>query len=106
MSVKKQRMSDTNLMFYSRAGRWMKLIAPALSAVLFSLCFHPYNIWGLAFVAFVPLLLATVTSKNSLQARGNGFVFGVLFYSFTLRWFWDILPWFCILLWGILAIFT
>ncbi len=79
--------------------------APLVSAVLFAACFPPYNCWPLAFIAFVPLLLATLTAKNSLHARAIGLIFGSIFYTFTLRWLWQIFPWFCLLLWAVLALF-
>ena len=85
---------------------WLvQLTAPIISALIFAFCFPPYNIYPLAFIAFIPLLFATLTAKNSGQARIVGFVFGCLVYSFTLHWMWNIFPWFTIILWGILALF-
>ncbi|MDJ0510686.1 MAG: hypothetical protein QNJ64_15740 [Crocosphaera sp.] len=100
----------TNFIGYSsrkiKFSHWqVQLIAPILSALVFAFCFPPYNIYPLAFVAFTPLLFATLRAKNSWQARTVGFVFGFLVYSFTLHWMWNIFPWFTIILWGILALF-
>ncbi|HIK12025.1 MAG TPA: hypothetical protein IGS52_17495 [Oscillatoriaceae cyanobacterium M33_DOE_052] len=83
----------------------LRAISPLVGAVLFAACFPPYNCWPLAFIAFVPLLLATLSAKNSLQARAIGLIFGSIFYTFTLRWLWQIFPWFCLLLWAVLALF-
>ncbi|MGK7919761.1 MAG: apolipoprotein N-acyltransferase [Trichodesmium sp.] len=85
---------------------WLiQITAPIISAAIFAFCFPPYNIYPLAFFAFTPLLFATLTAKNSWQARAVGFIFGCLVYSFTLHWMWNIFPWFTIILWGILALF-
>ncbi|MGB3510167.1 MAG: nitrilase-related carbon-nitrogen hydrolase [Microcoleaceae cyanobacterium] len=86
--------------------QWLvQIAAPIISAGLFAFCFPPDNIYPLAFIAFTPLLFATLTAKNSWQARTVGFVFGCLVYSSTLRWMWNIFPWFTIILWAILALF-
>ncbi len=71
----------TNLIEYSsrkiKFSHWLvQLIAPIRSAAIFAFCFPPYNIYPLAFVAFMPLLFVTLTAKNSWQARAVGFVFG------------------------------
>lgn len=83
----------------------VQITSPIISATLFAFCFPPYNIYPLAFFAFVPLLFATLTAKNAWQARAVGFIFGCLVYSFTLHWMWNIFPWFTIILWAILALF-
>ncbi len=89
---------------------WLvQLSAPIISAALFTVCFPPFNFWPVAFFALVPCLLAILTAKNSLQARASGFAFGFLFYGFALHWLWNVFPefpWFAILLWAILALFT
>jgi apolipoprotein N-acyltransferase len=86
-------------------GEWGQLIFPIISAVLFAFCFPPYNVWQVAFIAFIPLLITTLTAKKSLLARGGGFIFGFLFYGFSLRWLWNIFPGFSILLRIALALF-
>ena len=86
-------------------GEWRQIIFPMISAILFAFCFPPYNVFPVAFIAFVPLLIATLTAKKSLHARGGGFIFGFLFYSWSLRWLWNIFPGFSILLWIAIALF-
>ncbi len=86
-------------------GEWRQVIFPIISAILFAFCFPPYNVWPIAFIAFVPLLIATLTAKKSLLARGGGFIFGFVFYSLSWRWLWNIFPGFSILLWMAIALF-
>ncbi len=64
----------------SSAGSWA-----VLSAVLLILCYPPFSIWSLAYVALVPLLLVTATS-GLWAAVGmfglTGFIFSsALFYG-------------------------
>lgn len=86
-------------------GEWGQLIWPIISALLFAFCFPPFNVWPLAFIAFIPLLIASLRAKKSFIARGGGFIFGFVFFSLTLRWLWRIFPGFSILLWVAIALF-
>lgn len=82
-----------------------QLIFPIISALLFAFCFPPDNVFPLAFIAFVPLLIASLTAKKYFMARAGGFIFGFLFYSLSLRWLWNIFPGFSVLLWIAIALF-
>jgi apolipoprotein N-acyltransferase len=56
------------------------------SGVLASLAFPPYELWPLAWVALVPLLIAL---RRTQAVRASGWLallFGIVFISLTLRW--------------------
>jgi apolipoprotein N-acyltransferase len=62
-----------------------KLILAIFSAILLILAFPPFNIWPLAFIAFVPLLhvIRTVGRREAfIYALVSGFVFflGIVFW--------------------------
>lgn len=78
---------------FSRAWPWL---AAALSGLLLALCFVPFNIGGLAFVALVPLLCAVWLKKPARRAGWYrfrlGYVTGLVFYTITFSWLSELGP--------------
>jgi apolipoprotein N-acyltransferase len=64
--------------------------AAALTGLLLALCFPPYNLGGLAFVALIPLLCAVWLSKPMKRPGWYwfrlGYVAGLVFFTMTFAW--------------------
>lgn len=71
----------------SRLWPW---IAAVLTGVLLALCFPPYNVGGLAFVALFPLMCALWVKQPPKRAGWYwfrlGYVAGFTFFSITFAW--------------------
>lgn len=80
-------MAETpqNLVSLHRAEWFWHLLAAVVSAVLLALAFPPVGWWPLAWIAFVPLLLMP-TPRSLVQRFVTGYLFGYLFYAFSLQW--------------------
>ncbi|MBI5699605.1 apolipoprotein N-acyltransferase [Candidatus Saganbacteria bacterium] len=63
-----------------------------LSGILLALCFPKFNLWPLAFVALVPLLVEIQQKKTPREAAVSGFVFGLVFFGINLFWVNTLIP--------------
>jgi apolipoprotein N-acyltransferase len=88
-----------------RPSNLLRLGLTALSATLLALCFEPFAVAPLAWVALVPLLVALWGASPSLT-RGLAFLFGMAFYGLTVHWLFVIFGTAAIALIGILAATT
>lgn len=71
------------MIFFQRHAEKLCLF---LSAGLLILAHPPYDLWPLAWMAFVPFL-DCLDGKGLKQAFRSGYLLGLLFYSATLFWF-------------------
>ncbi len=61
------------------------LILPFITAVLLSLSLSSFNLWFLAWLGFIPLLIA-LENKTLRQSFIISYICGILFWSFTVYW--------------------
>lgn len=64
-----------------------RLAAPVATGALAALAFPPFDLWPVALVAPVPLLLAWQGS-GPRRAAADGFVAGVVFFGIVIVWTW------------------
>lgn len=64
----------------------VSLILSLTGGALLSLAFAPWNLGFIAWLAFVPLLLALEREKKLARASACGFFFGLAFFLIDLRW--------------------
>lgn len=62
----------------------------AISGILLVLCFPPFSISYLGWGALIPLFYAVNRSKSTHQAANLGGLTGLIFYSISFRWFFNI----------------
>ncbi len=78
---------------FSKLWPWL---CAALSGLLMALCFAPFNIGGLAFVALGPLLCAIWLKVPARRAGwyrlGLGYVAGLVFFTVTFSWLSELGP--------------
>ena len=84
---------------------WFRFFLAILSAVLLILSFPPFNYGILAWVALVPLLVATLSTPSLKLATGLGAITGVIFYSISLHFFWPVFGLMGLLLGNIMTVF-
>lgn len=60
-------------------SRW---VGPALTGLLLALCFPPYHLWPLVFVALGPLLASLCTGGGF----GRGYLMGLVFLGLLISW--------------------
>jgi len=65
---------------------WWHWIAAALSGILLTLCFPPWNLGWLCWIALTPLLAAAFVSGNAWRRAALGYVAGVVFFGTTFWW--------------------
>jgi apolipoprotein N-acyltransferase len=77
----------------SRLWPWL---AASLSGLLLALCFPPYNVGGLSFIALIPLLCAVWLSRPARRPGWYwfrlGYVAGFVFFSITFVWLSELGP--------------
>lgn len=86
---------------------------PTLLAIMAAigclLSFPPFNLYPLAFVSLVPLIISFKTCKTRKQAFLNGWIFGLIFMGGFHAWILTLAPWSSIgailLLWGLYSSF-
>jgi len=61
------------------------LILPILSAILFSLSFSSFNLWLLAWCAFIPFFIS-LEKKSLLQSFLIAYLWGLVFWSLSIYW--------------------
>lgn len=66
------------------------LVPAVLSGALAALLFYPFDLWFLAPVALVPLLLALRKTASVRAAAYLAIIFGVVFAAISLHWLWSI----------------
>lgn len=64
----------------------ISIILSLAGGALLSLAFAPFNLGFVAWVAFVPLLLAMERERGLQRAAACGFFFGLIFFLVDLRW--------------------
>lgn len=68
-------------------------IYPLISGAIVSLAFSISGFWLLGFVAFTPFLFFLYHTKTTpMYAFIGGILFGVVFFGWTLSWFWGTYP--------------
>ena len=77
----------------------------ALSGVAYALAFPPLG-WSRLIVVGIAGLLLSLRGLRGSQARGVGFLHGMVVYGTGLPWLWLLFGPMAIALWGILAAFT
>ncbi|OGW32913.1 MAG: apolipoprotein N-acyltransferase [Nitrospirae bacterium GWC2_42_7] len=65
--------------------KYSEYLPPVISGALLALSFPVFDLFLLAWIAFVPLLLS-LWQKNLRQAFISGFIFGMTFFFITLYW--------------------
>lgn len=78
-------------MFVKRLAKilpaWQSAALAVAAAVMLALSFPDFDLWPLAFVAFIPLFAAIAREKDSLPAAFiSGWIFGTVFFSLTCWW--------------------
>ena len=58
----------------------------ALSGLLAGLCFPKFDLYFLAWIALVPLLLEIKRAETPRKAARSGFIFGLVFFGVNLFW--------------------
>ncbi|NQU18130.1 MAG: apolipoprotein N-acyltransferase [Candidatus Saganbacteria bacterium] len=84
-----------------------RIILPILSGLMLALCFPKANLFFFAWIGLIPFFYAIKKCENLKLAALNGFILGVVFFSFNLAWLttladyvggWAILGYICLVL--------
>lgn len=80
------RPTDTPELPHDFKNRW-PVFALALGTLLLSLpIFAPWSSWPLAYVVFVPWMIAVCLSRQRWPVYASSYLLGVVFYLIHLRW--------------------
>jgi len=80
---------------HSPQSQWAAIkpfLLAGFSGCTLALCYPPFNLTWLCWVALIPLILASLGSKTPLRAAAIGALFGAVFSWITLGWMIKITP--------------
>ncbi|MFH1230689.1 MAG: hypothetical protein V1709_04245, partial [Planctomycetota bacterium] len=85
--------------------RWFRFVLAGLSGVLLLLSFPPFAYGIFGWLALVPLLVAIFSSPSWKVAGLSGLITGLVFYTASLSFFWEIFGVFGLILSNVLSIY-
>jgi apolipoprotein N-acyltransferase len=85
--------------------RWYRFVLAGISGVLLLLSFPPFAYGMFGWLALVPLLLSIFSSPSWKVAGLSGLITGLVFYTVSLSFFWEVFGIFGLILSNLLTIY-